>query len=591
MFDLYDVANHYLGRILDQKSGKKEDRIRVLLLDDTTSSIISMVATQSELLKHEFYLVDKLGNANRDRLRNLPCICLLEPSELVVANLCDEMGSPNYKSYDIYFNNVVSKARLEKLAESDDAEVVDKVAEIFMDYYTVNRPLFNCASISNPLGIDVLDTWDPESLDVALQSLTSLLLALKLNPDVRYESNSKMAAKLANMVNLTIRENANLFDQTTKKDIAPLLLIMDRKNDPITPLLFPWTYQSMIHEVIGIRNNTVDLSDVPNVGSELQTVVLNETQDEFYGELMYKNFGMLSESLKKYIDKYKSKTKTNSNISSIKDMKFFLENYPEFKKTSLNLSKHMLLTTEIDRKINELRMWEVSEFEQNMVSSSDMSKHQEELQELEQLLFDQKVGSDGAPLAALAQDTKLKILALYAIKYESFKGNQIAKLLRRLKKERFPEEKLQFVSSLLKYAASSKRLPEEEDSVFSRVANSTLINGLNFGSHGEPSNVYMQHIPRLQNVLMRLAKGRLGTAHYPFAGAASNEVTPTGEKVPPQEIVIFMVGGVTYEEARLVAELNKGNSGLRVVIGGTHIPNSEGFVENLQDVGGTWGAR
>ncbi|KAH3680033.1 hypothetical protein WICPIJ_008433, partial [Wickerhamomyces pijperi] len=48
------------------------------------------------------------------------------------------------------------------------------------------------------------------------------------------------------------------------------------------------------------------------------------------------------------------KTKTSSNISSIKDMKFFLENYPEFKKTSINLSKHMLLSTEIDKKINQL---------------------------------------------------------------------------------------------------------------------------------------------------------------------------------------------------------------------------------------------
>ncbi|QPG73677.1 hypothetical protein FOA43_000990 [Brettanomyces nanus] len=545
-----------------------------------------MVTTQSELLKHDIYLIDKIENFDRDNLRNLPCICFFKPSDLILSDLCSEISSPKYKSYQVYFNNIVSKSRLERLAESDDLEVITNVAEVFQDYYTVNRALFTSVNISNPLG--GIDTWDPESLDTALDSIISLLLSLKIKPVIRFESNSKMASKLASSVNYEIDNNSSkLFDDATKKDVQPLLLIMDRKNDPVTPLLFPWTYQSMIHEVFGIKNNTVDLSQLPNVGKELKTVVLNESQDQFYRESMYLNFGELSESLKKFIDKYREKTKTNSSINSIKDMKYFLENYPEFKKTSLNVSKHMLLSSEIDKRINEWRMWEVSEFQQTMVSNSDTSHHQSELDQLEQLLFDHKDNGQGVPLAPLSNETKTKLLSLYALKYETYSGKQTTKLLRLLKKSHFPEEYCHFVQTLLKYAGASERLFDDDDSIFERVANSssTLINGLTFGSHGDTSNVYMQHVPRLQSILMKVAKCKLNLNHYPYIGKPQPEITGSGSKVPPQEIIIYIVGGVTYEEARLVAELNKSNSGLRCVIGGTHILSTDGFVENLVDIG------
>lgn len=49
----------------------------------------------------------------------------------------------------------------------------------------------------------------------------------------------------------------------------PLLLILDRRNDPVTPLLSQWTYQAMVHELLGIQNGRVDLSKVPEIQPEL----------------------------------------------------------------------------------------------------------------------------------------------------------------------------------------------------------------------------------------------------------------------------------------------------------------------------------
>ncbi len=67
-----------------------------------------------------------------------------------------------------------------------------------------------------------------------------------------------------------------------QSDPAPVLLIIDRREDPVTPLLNQWTYQAMVHELIGIRNNIVNLKNVPGISKELEEVILSAEYDEFY---------------------------------------------------------------------------------------------------------------------------------------------------------------------------------------------------------------------------------------------------------------------------------------------------------------------
>ena len=62
---------------------------------------------------------------------------------------------------------------------------------------------------------------------------------------------------------------AGLFD-FRRTENAPLLLILDRRNDPVTPLLSQWTYQAMVHEILGIRNGRVSLADADGIRPELQ---------------------------------------------------------------------------------------------------------------------------------------------------------------------------------------------------------------------------------------------------------------------------------------------------------------------------------
>ena len=78
-----------------------------------------------------------------------------------------------------------------------------------------------------------------------------------------------MAKKLATEVRYLITQEDQLFD-FRKPDTPPILLILDRREDPVTPLLTQWTYQAMVHELLGIRNGRVDLSGVPDIRPEMK---------------------------------------------------------------------------------------------------------------------------------------------------------------------------------------------------------------------------------------------------------------------------------------------------------------------------------
>lgn len=59
----------------------------------------------------------------------------------------------------------------------------------------------------------------------------------------------------------------------------------------------------------------------------------------------------------------------------------------------------------------------------------------------------------------------------------------------------------------------------------------------------------------------------------------------------PQDIIIFIVGGATYEEAKLCQEVQKTSPGVRIVLGGTSVLNSRMFLDQLNDAAQAWPER
>ncbi|OPL20560.1 vacuolar 45 protein sorting-associated protein, partial [Mytilus galloprovincialis] len=111
--------------------------MKVLLMDKDTTSIVSMVYAQSEILQKEVYLFERLDSAGRETMKHLKCIAFVRPTKENVELLAQELRMSKYD-----FSNVISKQDVKVLAEADDQEVVREVQEFFGDYVAVSPHLF-----------------------------------------------------------------------------------------------------------------------------------------------------------------------------------------------------------------------------------------------------------------------------------------------------------------------------------------------------------------------------------------------------------------------------------------------------------------
>lgn len=190
----------------------------------------------------------------------------------------------------------------------------------------------------------------------------------------------------------------------------------------------------------------------------------------------------------------------------------------------------------------------------------------------------------------MTADAKVGLVALYALRYEKQGHTNLAMLVDLLTAAgNVPQRKANLVAKLLAFQHSLQHTAAggsgagtggiadifESSGIFAGGAKA--LRGLK-----GVDNVYTMHTPLLETTLQNLIKGRLREQQYPFVDGGGS----TRDK--PQDIIVFMVGGATYEEAKTVASINESSPGVRIVLGGTTIHNADSFWDEVDDAVSSW---
>jgi hypothetical protein len=304
---------------------------------------------------------------------------------------------------------------------------------------------------------------------------------------------------------------------------------------------------------------------------------------------MFLNFGDLGQNAKEYVEQYTSKRAGNREMNSIADMKRFVEDYPEFRKLSSNVTKHITLVGELSRRVAQDNLLDVSELEQSLACNDN---HSADVKTLQRLLADEKIPAVN----------KLRLVALYALRYSKSANSALPVLMDLLRTTTaLTNAQIAMVRHLQTFHATLQAVPgaaaaaggglfTTSGSFFADARSRLLARGVKGAE-----NVYTQHAPRLEGVLQDLVKGRLREAAFPFVdgsvggGGHHPAGTPAVARDKPQDVVVFIVGGATFEEARLVAGVNAGTPGVRIVLAATGAVNSEGFLGDVEAAVREWG--
>lgn len=554
---LVTAVRDYINRMLLDISGMK-----VLILDSQTVSIVSVVYSQSDLLKKEVFLVELIESISKSKesMSHLKAVYFLRPTSENIQLLRRQLANPRFGENHLFFSNILKDTQIHILADSDEHEAVQQVQEFYADFVAVDPCHFTLNIFSNHLYMLPV-AMDPSNLqhfcDRIVDGISAVFLALKRRPIIRYQRTSDIAKRIAQESGkLMYQQESGLFD-FRRAEISPLLLILDRRDDPVTPLLNQWTYQAMVHELLGIQDNKVDLRTIGSIPKDQQEVVLSSEQDAFFKANMYENFGDIGMNIKKMVDEFQQIAKSNQNIQTVEDMAKFVDNYPEYRKMHGNVSKHVTLVTEMSKIVEERKLMLVSQTEQELACNGGQVAA---FEAVTNLLNNENV----------SDIDRLRLVMLYALRYEKESPVQLMQLFNKLaaKSAKYKPGLVQF---LLKQAGVDKRTGD-------LYGNRDLLNIARNMARGLKGveNVYTQHQPLLFQTMESISKGRLRDVDYPYVGNHYQQARP-------QDVVIFIVGGTTYEEARSVALLNSTNCGIRFILGGTTILNSKRFLKDLEE--------
>ena len=467
--------------------------------------------------------------------------------------------------------------------------MVIQVQEFFADFYAINPDFYTLYTAQPAMSVREYGWHDTQARIV--DGILSVLLAMKRRPLVRYSAGSELCKSVTGELLRRMRQDPDLFDYRRTEPL-PLLLVLDRRDDPVSPLLFQWTYQAMVHEVLGLVKNRVDLSTTTSSSSgaagsetdkskkkdEQREVVLSCEQDAFFKDTMYMDFGELGEAVKSLLEQYQQQSKGNESIQSLEDIRNFLDRYPEFRKMGASASKHVSLMDEISKYIHAHKMMEVGKLEQELACHSD---HVSAVRQV----------YDALEMPDLPPGDKLHLAMLYALRYET--EANLTELHARLVRGGVAPEDAAKVALLLKYSNARNRGVDlySNSTLWSRAASSVKrgIRGV--------QNIFQEHTPYLVSVIDAATKGRLKDSQFPIlpeslpsgasssssaaAGAASSAAAAAASS-KPNEIIIFVVGGATFEEAFHVARINSTSGGtVRIILGGSTILNTKSFIKNL----------
>lgn len=665
--DGFKNTRNYMDRVI---CGGDCAGMKVLVLDKYTAQVVSCVYSQTEILQNEVFLVTRLddlkeksnknsdlspkdnniGNSETARASSshLKAVLFIRPTEINIGLLLRELSSPQYREYYIYFSAIVQTGQLRLIAENDVNEKVQKIVELYADYVPINRDLItlqcrNTLPMTTAVGTSRASQHS-HLYERNLQGLQSILLSFKRSPyAIRYAGSSPCAQELAQDIAVCIqrdeifhfqnhetKSNSNLNHHSINHQGASssnvanvndgaglLLLILDRRDDPVTPLLSQWTYQAMVHELLGLNNHRVILRGCPNIPSpDLEEVVLG-IHDQFFQTNKHLNFGELGENIQSYLKEYQKQTQKHGSLMektagnststerlesessslSLDDMQQFMEKFPELRTQSHNVSKHVVIMGELARLVDVCSLMEVSQFEQELACNDDHNTHWNQLTE--------KLMSD-----KIAIPDKLRLGLLYALRYEM--TGKLHQMVNIMKKHGVPQEMVSLVQSMLRYGGMKSRGPGlygEHHSTFTKMTKSLITNIQGV------ENIYSQHVPLLIDVVTDILKGKLRKENYPFVQTYSSPATnnvnnnrnhhttasmhqhhtiktksqnsadfSNNPYMIPSEIIIFMVGGVTYEEGTKINEFNVNNRGrgIQIVLGGSTVHNSTSFLEELK---------
>jgi len=357
------------------------------------------------------------------------------------------------------------------------------------------------------------------------------------------------------------------------------LIILDRGFDITSPLLHELTFQAMAYDLLNIKNDLYKYS----TDNESKEVILDEN-DDLWEEMRHQHIAVIYQNLQKKLKRLTDDKPVASltddkkkDERSQRDLGLLIKKTPQYLAEKAKVSKHLALAEECMKNYQGY-IDKICKVEQDLAMGADADgeKIRDQMRNIVPVLLDTNVSIND----------KIRVIILYI-----------------LHKQGIPEENL---NKLVQHA----QIPQDKVGLIRNVAKLgvTIVNDDSKSQNWTPKRrdrfaevTYQMSRwnPIVKDLIEDAIEGKLDTNHFPFLndkrGLSNRNKAPASNRYGRwhkdkgdqtrnvSRVIVFILGGATYSEARVGYEVSHDKSpSWEVLIGGdTPILTPEGFLQNI----------
>jgi len=321
-------------------AGTAHNQWKILIYDKTCRSIISPLLSVSNLRRRGVTL-HLLIDTEREPIPDVPAIYFVEPTRANISIIAHDCSVGLYKSAHLNFVTRIERTLLEEFARLVvQANCVKKVVSVYdqyLDYVCLEQNLFTLNTPNSYILYNDPNTTEGQ-MDRAMGDIANGLLSVVATtgqlPVVRCARGGApemVARKLMAMIadRPVLRElgrgaGSSAASGSGISHRRPLLVILERNSDLITPVQHTSTYQALIDDLLVHNANRVEFNTTVEENGGRTKVIpkrfdLNADKDQFYSRHKFSPFPEAIESngaelqdVTDKTDEIRSKTVTGS---------------------------------------------------------------------------------------------------------------------------------------------------------------------------------------------------------------------------------------------------------------------------------------
>ena len=553
----------------------------ILVVDNYSAKVLSSYLTMSDLLNRGIFTVELINN-KRNRFPNYGVIYFLSPTQKSISALIEDFSvlkRPKYKQLYIFFTHRLPVDLLDMLVTEGIIRRTVLLKELNLSFFTKEDVVFDFEFES---GLKLFNT-NNDSQNKILRSicdrLFTVLTTLNIHPYIQYQANSKFCTILSEEIEDIF--NMNKFCKNLKKE--GILLITDRSIDVTSPLLHDYNYSALVHDLMEVKNNTINLNN--------KKIILSD-DDELWHSYKLLHFAEVFDKIAKDLSDFQksdlSKVGNTSNMDSFSDMRNALTNMSSYRLKSNQLSNQIHLAEELNKKYKNDHMYDIIELEQDIVSGENDGGKINNRDIFKNFTITK------SKLTNQREDFIRILLTLYTSlsideKDFNFLSGKLTEeesgVLRGLIKLGFDPKSSGKKNERRKTNFFREKVSLIGENISKKVTYSSLRSSPNITILAEQASNYL--LDKDQFPFRNWDKGDLPKKEKKFGtknlfDTSSNKEADLSEMEP---LIVFNIGGLAYNEIASLEKLQNSNViNHRIYIGSTDIMNASEYMKQLREI-------